>query len=136
MGIVLFDFWMRRHWNAITFFHRGVTHDVVNMPMRADDHQRLEAMAVDEAEEFIFLAGIGASRVNDDAFLGIVVVNDVGVFRERIEDELFEFEHDNNFDAALRRAQGPQEHVFFGAKVGIFRQYSKEFAYLCPLIWN
>jgi len=88
---------MCRHINAITFLNGSVAHDVVDVAMRADDHQRLEAMAVDEAEEFIFLAGIGAARVNNDAFLGIVVVYDVCVFRERIKDELFEFEHNHVF---------------------------------------
>lgn len=51
-------------------------------------------MAVDEAEEFVFLARIGATWVNDNTFLGVIVVNDVCVFPKGIEDKGFEFEHD------------------------------------------
>ena len=50
-------------------------------------------MAVDKAEEFILLASVGAARVYDDAFLGVVVINDVVVFRKRIENEGFELKH-------------------------------------------
>ena len=135
MSVVVFHIGMRRHRDAVTLLDRTVADDMVDMAMGADDHQRLEAMAVDETEEFVFLGHIGAAWIDEDAVCGIVVINDIGVFREGIKDKLFEFEHDYNFDAALRRAQGPLEHVFFGAKVGIFPQYSKEFAYLCPLIW-
>ena len=40
---------------------------------------------VDETEQAVFLAFVGAARVDDDTFLG-VVVKDVGVFRKWIED--------------------------------------------------
>ena len=54
-------------------------------------------MTIDEAEEFIFFTSIGAAWINDDAFLGVAVINDIGVFREGIKDELFEFEHNYVF---------------------------------------
>ena len=50
-------------------------------------------MAVDKAKEFVLLRHIGAARVDDDAFLGVVVINNVGVFRKRIENEGFELKH-------------------------------------------
>ena len=109
---------------------------MVDMTMCTNDHQRLEPMAVDEAKEFVFLARIGATRVDDDTFFDNVVVYDIGVFRERIKDKGFELEHKYCFDTALRQAQGPLRDMFFGAKVGIFPQHSKDFAYLCPLIWD
>lgn len=67
------------------------------MTMCTNDHQRLEPMAVDEAEEFVFLARIGATRVDDDTFFDIVVVYDIGVFREGVEDKGFELEHNDVF---------------------------------------
>ena len=84
---------MRRHLDAITLFDGGVAHDMVDVTMRIDDHQGLEAMAVDEAEELILLAYVGAARVDDDTVLGGIVVDDVGVFREGIEDKGFELKH-------------------------------------------
>jgi hypothetical protein len=62
---------------------------MVDMTMRFDCHQLLEAMAVYEPEEFIFLACIGAARIDDDTFLGAIVVNDISVFRKGIKDKLF-----------------------------------------------
>ena len=109
---------------------------MVDMTMCTNDHQRLEPMAVDEAEEFVFLARIGAAWVDNDTFFDNVVVYDIGVFRERIKDKGFELEHKYCFDTALRQAQGPLRDMFFGAKVGIFPQHSKDFTYLCPLIWD
>ena len=104
--------------------------------MCTNDHQRLEPKAVDEAEEFVFLARIGATRVDDNTILDVFVIDDVGVFREGIKDKGFELEHKYCFDTALRQAQGPLRDMFFGAKVGIFPQHSKDFAYLCRLIWD
>ena len=49
-------------------------------------------MAVNEAKKFVFLTRIGAARVDDDTFLGVIVVNDVCVFRKGIEDKGFVFE--------------------------------------------
>lgn len=43
-------------------------------------------MAVDEAEELVFGTDCITAWVDDDAFFGVVVVNDVGVFRKGIED--------------------------------------------------
>lgn len=50
-------------------------------------------MAVHKAEEFILFGRIGATRVNDDAFFGVVVIDDISVFRKGIEDKGFDFEH-------------------------------------------
>ena len=121
---------MRRHLDAITLFHSSVAHDMVNMPVRVDDHQRLEAMAVDETEKAVLFSRIGTARVNDDA-LKRVVVKHVGVFGEEVEDKGFEFEHNNLFEPALRQAQGPVKikvvelvetpTVFSRAKVRFFR---------------
>lgn len=86
---VVFHVGMRRHFDAIFLLRSSVTHDMINVAVCIDDHQRLEVMAIDEVEKFIFLACIGAARVNDDAFLGVLVVNDVGVFRKGIKYELF-----------------------------------------------
>lgn len=88
---------MRRHRNAITPFHGGIADNMVDMTVRIDDHQRLEAVAVDETKEFVLLAWIGAARVDDDAFFRAVVINDVSFFTERIKDERFEFEHFQQF---------------------------------------
>ena len=90
---------MRRHFDTVTLFHRDVTHDMVDMAMRIDSHQRLEAMAVDETEEFVFLACIRATRIDDDTFLGILVIDNISVFRKGIEDKRFELEHDFNISA-------------------------------------
>ena len=84
---------VRRPLDAITTLDSGVAKDVVDVAMRADNQNGLQPMAVDEAKEFALLGGVGAARVDDEAFLGVVVVNDVGVFRKRIEDEGFELEH-------------------------------------------
>ena len=80
-------------------------------------------MAIDEAKEFVFLRHIGAAWVDDDAFFFVVIVNDVGIFREGIEDERFELEHNIFFDAALRLlrqaqepAQGPLSESFSGQR--------------------
>ena len=76
---------MRRHWDAITLFHGLIADDMIDVAMRVDGHQRLQLVAVDETEQAVFLAFVGAARVDDDTFLG-VVVKDVGVFRKWIED--------------------------------------------------
>lgn len=94
---VVFHIGMRRHGDAVTLFHCRVAYNMVDVAVRVDGHQRLEAMTVDEAEEFILFARSGAARVNDDAFLGIVVVNDIGVFREGIENERIKFKHNDVF---------------------------------------
>ena len=86
---IVFYIGMCRHFDAIFLLRSSVTHDMINVAVCIDDHQRLEVMAIDEVEKFIFLACIGAARVNDDAFLGVLVVNDVGVFRKGIKYELF-----------------------------------------------
>ena len=91
---IVFHALVRRHGNVVLFLDGRVANDMVDVAVGADDHQRFEAVAVDEAEELVFLACRGAARVDDDAFLGVVVVNDKGVFREGIEDDLFELEHD------------------------------------------
>ena len=93
MSIIGFHIGMRRHGDAVTLLHGSVADDVVDMAVGADGQERLEAVAVDEAEEFVFLARIGAAGVDEDTFFGIVVVNDIGIFREGIEDEFFDFEH-------------------------------------------
>ena len=79
------------HFDAIFLLHSSVAQDMINVAMRIDNHQRLEVMAIDEAEKFIFLACIGTARIDDNTFLSVLVINDVGVFRKGIEDELFEF---------------------------------------------
>ena len=84
---------VRRHLYIVVLFDGGIAYDMVDVAMRAN-----EAVAVDEAEELVFLACRGAARVDDDAFEGVFVVNDVGAFREGIEDEGFEFEHGFLFD--------------------------------------
>ena len=120
---------MRRHFDTVTLFHRDVTHDMVDMAMRIDSHQRLEVMAVDETEEFVFLACIRAAWVDNDTFLGVVIVNDISVFRKGIEDKLFQFKHSIFFDTAFRQAQGPKVvesvealHSFARAKIRFFPQ--------------
>ena len=97
-GHIVIHIGMRCHWDAITFFYRRIPDDMVNMAMRVDDHQRLETVAVDEAEKFILLEWVGAARVDDDAFAGFGI-DDVGVFRKGIEDEGFESEHDFTISA-------------------------------------
>lgn len=90
-----------RHGNAVSLLDGGIAENMVDMAMRVDGHQRLEPLAVDEAKKLIFLARRGAAGVDDDTFLGRVVVNDIGVFRERIENELFELEHSFFFCTAF-----------------------------------
>ena len=88
---------MRRHGDAVTLFHSRVAYNMVDVSVRVDDHQRLEAVAVDVAKEFVLLALVGATRVDDDTFLGVVVVNDIGVFREGIEDKGIKLKHNDVF---------------------------------------
>ena len=78
-----------RHLDIVAFLDGGIAYDMVDVAVCADDHQGLEAVAVDEAEKLVFLARRGAARVDDDAFESVFVVNDVSVFREGIEDEGF-----------------------------------------------
>ena len=94
---VVFHVGMRRHGDAVTLLHCRVAHNMVDVAVRVDNHQRLEAVAVDVAKEFVLLALVRATRVDDDAFLGIVVVNDIGVFREGIENERIKFKHNDVF---------------------------------------
>ena len=85
---------MRRRPDAIAFHDGFVADNMVDMAVCIDDFQRLEAVAVDKAEEAVLLIGIGAARVDDEAFKGILVIKDVGLFHERVEDKGIEFEHD------------------------------------------
>jgi len=94
---IAFHVRVSRRWNAIAFLDGSVAKDMVDVAMCVDDHQRFESMAVDEAEELVFLARVGAAWVDDDAIFGIVVVYDISIFRERIENKLFEFEHNYRF---------------------------------------
>ena len=96
---VIFHIGMRSYLDAVTLFHWDVTHNMVDMAMRIDDHQRFEAMSVDEPEKLVFLACIRAARVDDDTFFGIVVIDDICVFPKGIEDKRFELEHDFNISA-------------------------------------
>ena len=88
---------MGRHWDAITFFDSRIAKDMVNMTMCVDDHQRFEAVAVNEAKEFVLLARSGAAWVDDDTFLGVAVINDVCVFRKGIADKRFDLKHNDVF---------------------------------------
>ena len=119
---------MGRHLDAIAVLDGVVSDDVVDVTVRVDDHQRLEAVAVDEAKELVFLAGIATARVDDDAVVCSVVVNDVCAFREGIEDEGFEFEHDLSFDAGLRDARRETQNAIFGAKIVKRRYHSRKCA--------
>lgn len=94
---VVFHVGMRRHGDAVTILHRRVAHNMVYMTVRVDNHQRLETVAVDVAKEFVLLALVRATRVDDDAFLGAVVVNDIGIFREGIEDKGIKLKHNDVF---------------------------------------
>ena len=95
------------HLDMITFLDCIVTKDVVDMTVRIDNHQWLEALAVDESEKSVFLVRCSTAWVDDNAFFGAVVVNDISVFSKGIEDERFEFEHGCFIEPALRQAQGP-----------------------------
>ena len=101
---------------------------MVDVAVRVDDHQRLEAMAVDKAKKLVFLSCVGTPWVDDDAIFRIVVVNDVCAFREGIEDEGFEFEHDLSFDAGLRDAGRETQNAIFGAKIVKRRYHSRKCA--------
>jgi hypothetical protein len=90
---------MCSHLNAITFFHGRIANDMVNMAMCVDGQDRFQSMAVDEAEEFILFACRGTAWIDDDTRFAFLIVNDVCVFRKRVEDELFELEHDFNISA-------------------------------------
>ena len=90
---VVFHVGMCRHLDAISLLHSGITNNMVNMAMRVDDHQWFEAVAVNEAEEFVFLRYIGTTWIDDDTFFSVFVANNIGVFREGIEYEGFKLEH-------------------------------------------
>ena len=98
---------MRRHLDAKMVFDGVVADDMVDVAVCVDDHQGLETVAVDKTKERVFLGWRGTARVDDDTFLGGIVIDDVGVFREGIEYEGFEFEHSCIIEPALRQAQGP-----------------------------
>ena len=93
VSIISFHVGMRCHRDAVTLLHGSIADDMIDVSMGADGQKRLEAVAVDEAEEFVLLAWIGTAGVDEDTFFGIVVVNDIGAFREGIKDKFFEFEH-------------------------------------------
>lgn len=112
---------MCRHLNIVALLDGGIANDMVDMAVRADNQLRLQLMLVDKAEELVFLSRRGTARVDDDALLGIVVVNDVSVFRKRIEDEGFYFEHNFNLILALRQARGPKAAELVEAPTFIFR---------------
>ena len=89
----------------------------------------VEAMAIDETKEFVFLACIRAAWVDDDTFLGVIVIDDISVFRKGIEDKLFQFKHSIIFGTVLRQAQEPKVvesvevlHSFARAKIRFFPQ--------------
>ena len=86
---IVFHIGMGSHWDIIAFFHGSIAHDMVDMSVRADDHQRLEIVTVDETKEFILFGHIGAAWVYNNAFLFVVIVNDIGVFSKWIEDKGF-----------------------------------------------
>lgn len=86
LGEILVGVGMGRDGDAIFILNGLVSNNMVYMSVCIDGHQRLEAVAVDEAEQLVFLACVGAARVDDDTFLAVVVVDDVCVFREGIED--------------------------------------------------
>ena len=94
---VVFHVGMRRHGDAVTLLHCRVAYNMVDVSVRVDNHQRLEAESVDVAKEFVLFTLVGATWVDDGAFLGIVVVNDIGVFREGIENERIKFKHNDVF---------------------------------------
>lgn len=91
---IVFHIRMRRHRDTITPLDGRIADDMVDVAVGTDDHQRLQPMAVDKAEELVFFSNIGTASIYDDAFLGVVIIDDVGIFRKGIEDKRIEFEHD------------------------------------------
>jgi len=89
---VAFHIEMCRHWNAVTPFDSSIAKNVVDVTMRIDSHQWLEAVAIDEAKKLVFLIRRTTTWVDDDTFARFGI-NDICVFREGVEDKGFEFEH-------------------------------------------
>ena len=58
---------MGRHFDAIFLLDGGIADDVVEMAVRVDDQNGLQAVAVDVAEELVFGSYSIAARVDDDA---------------------------------------------------------------------
>lgn len=103
---------MRRHRDAIPTLHCIITHHMVDMTMRINDLQRLQLMAVDEAEETIFFDIIGAPWIDNDTLPRCLVPYYIGIFRKMIENKRIQFKH--------------MFYLFIGAKV-------RRFPYLCRL---
>ena len=93
LSVVVVHIGMCGHLDTITALHHIIAHHMVDMAVCVDNHQRIEPVTVDEAEEAVSLVGRGATGIDDKAFFGVVVINDVGVFGKRVENEGFEFEH-------------------------------------------
>lgn len=111
---------MCRHFDAVFLLDSRIAYDVVEMAVRVDGQNGFEAMAVDETKELVFGTDCITAWVDDDAVLGVGVVNDVSVFREGVENELFYIEHND---------------VFRG-KDNAFWEALRDFAYLCGLIFD
>ena len=93
LDVVIFHIGMCGHFDTVMTLYNTIAHYMVDMAMRVDNHQGLEAVAVDEAEEAVRFVMRGTTGIDDEAFFGVVVIDDVGVFRKRVENEGFEFEH-------------------------------------------
>ena len=93
LDVVIFHIRMCGHFDTVMTLYNIIAHYMVDMAMRVDNHQGLEAVAVDEAEEAVRFVMRGTTGIDDEAFFGVVVIDDVGVFRKRVENEGFEFEH-------------------------------------------
>lgn len=97
MEEVVFHIGMSRHGDAVFPLDGGIAKDMVDVAVGVDDHQRLQPMAVDEAEELVLLVWGRAAGINDEALFGVVVINNVGVFGKRVENKGFKFEHSQLF---------------------------------------
>lgn len=84
---------MGRNGDAVFPLDGRVADDMVDVAVGVDGHQGFQPVAVDEAEELVFAALRIAARVNDDAFLGGIIIDDISVLREWIKDERFYFKH-------------------------------------------
>ena len=74
------DIGMSRYRNTIALLHGAVAKNMVEVAVRIDDQKRFQPMTVDETEKLVFLGGITATWVDDDTFLGLLVVNNISVF--------------------------------------------------------
>lgn len=90
--IVLLRLSVSGHLDAVTLLHRGIADDMIEMPMRVDDQDGMQLMAVDEAKKPILLLGSRTARVDDDA-IAVLIVKDIGVLTDGIENKSVQFEH-------------------------------------------